>query len=310
MTASAKKDLPPLDALRAFEAVGRHLSFTRAAASLFITQSAVSKQIAMLEAALGLRLFERHTRSLRLTAAGERLLRATEAALATLRAAVAEVRSGDDPTVTLTCTPAFASFWLIPRLGAFQRANPGIDIRVSADTRIVDLDKGGYDAAIRYLADGSAPARALRISGGSVIAVCSPALLRHGYALKKPQDLARHVLLDYEDDQRNLPWLSWPAWLESAKLTDLRPAGRVTFNHFEAAIRAAIDGQGVALAMRGLVADLLQTGALIAPLAQHFATSRSYFLLLSQRGAHNPAVAAFHAWMQTTSEGGRLGAGQ
>lgn len=133
-----KHDLPPLEALRAFDAAARHLSFTRAAGELFVTQSAVSKQVIALELALATRLFERRSRALQLTAAGERLLRATDSAFAELRAAAAELRGGDEPTVTLATTQAFASFWLIPRLADFRRSHPGIDIRISADSRLVD----------------------------------------------------------------------------------------------------------------------------------------------------------------------------
>ena len=302
MTKGSRQDLPPLDTLRVFEIAGRELSFTRAADRLFVTQSAVSKQIGTLESAIGLSLFERKTRSLKLTQAGERLLRATETSLATLREAFADLRSGDEPIVTLTCTPAFASCWLIPRLNAFRRLNPGVDIRISADTRIVDLERGRFDAAVRHLPDRSAPAGALPIAGGAVIAVCSPNLLKTVHALKKPQDLIHHVLLDYVDEARHLPWLSWSVWLEAAGLVDLRPLGRVEFNQYESAIRAAVDGQGVALATRGLVENLLDSGALVTPLPQRYSNPRSYFLLISQRGAGNPAVAVFHQWMQSAAD--------
>lgn len=303
MNASARRDLPPLDGLRVFEIAGRELSFTRAAKRLFVTQSAVSKQISTLEAALGVALFERATRALRLTPAGERLLRATEASLATLREAIADLRDGDEPTVTLTCTPAFASFWLIPRLGAFRRLNPGIDIRISADPQLIDLDKGRFDLAVRHLPDRSAPAGALRIAGGAVVAVCSPRILRSGHALKKPQDLANHVLLDYVDDARQLPWLTWSVWLEAAGLADLRPRGRIEFNQYEGAIRAAIDGQGVALVAKGLVAPLLENGTLLTPMPHRYSNPRSYYLLVSKRGTSNPAVAIFRDWVRSAADG-------
>ena len=263
-----------------------------------MTQSAVSKQISALESALGLSLFERQTRALRLTPAGERLLRATEAALAILREAVADLRAGDEPTVTVTCTPAFASLWLIPRLGEFRRVNPGIDIRIAADLRVTDLEKGRIDVAVRHLADQAAPADAVRIAGGAVIAVCSPKLLKSKQALKKPQDLSSFVLLEYVDETRQLPWLAWSVWLEAAGLAELRPLGRIEFNHYDAAIRAAIDGQGVALATADLVNSLLANGSLVTPLPHRFSNPRSYFLLVSQRGANNPAVSVFRQWMQ------------
>ena len=298
-----KDDLPPLDALRAFEAAARHLSFTRAADELFVTQSAVSKQVIALESALATRLFERKTRALALTAAGARLQRATAIAFDELRRAATELRGGDEPTVTLATTQAFASFWLIPRLADFRRLHPGIDIRISADTRMVDLERGRFDAAVRYLQDRNAPAGALRLFGDTVLPVVSPALLKKsGKPLARPADLAHHVLLAYEDEEQRRPWLSWPVWLEMAGVADLRPAGSIAFNQYEPAIRAAVDGQGVALATLALVADLLTQGKLVAPLPQRFATPRSYYLLLAQRAATNPAVEPFRRWLANQIE--------
>lgn len=293
-----KDDLPPLEALRAFDAAARHLSFTRAAEELFVTQSAVSKQVIALESAMAVRLFERKTRALGLTTAGERLQRATETAFAELRAAAAELRGGDEPTITLSTTQAFASFWLIPRLADFRRSHPGIDIRISADTRLVDLERGRFDAAVRYLQDRNAPATALRLFGDTVLPVVSPALLKKSARpLAKPADLAHHILLVYEGEQQRRPWLSWPVWLEMAGVPDLRPAGSVSFNQYESAIRAAVDGQGVALATLALVADLLKQGKLVAPLPQRFSNPRSYYLILADRAAANPAVEPFRRWL-------------
>lgn len=298
-----KDDLPPLDALRAFDAAARHLSFTRAAEELFVTQSAVSKQVIALESALAVRLFERKTRALALTTAGERLQRATAIAFAELRRAASELRGGDEPTVTLATTQAFASFWLIPRLADFRRRHPGIDIRISADTRLVDLERGRFDAAVRYLQDRNAPATALRLFGDTVLPVVSPALLKKsGKPLAKPADLAHHVLLAYEDEDQRRPWLSWPVWLEMAGVPDLRPAGSIAFNQYEPTIRAALDGQGVALAMLALVADLLKQGKLVAPLPQRFANPRSYYLLLANGAAASPAVDAFRQWLANQIE--------
>ena len=298
-----KGDLPPLETLRAFDAAARQLSFTRAAEELFVTQSAVSKQVIALESALGTRLFERKVRALALTPAGERLRRSTEAAFAELRAAAAELRGGGEPTVTLATTQAFASFWLIPRLADFRRGHPGIDIRISADTRLVDLERGRFDAAVRYLQDRNAPATALRLFGDTTLPVLSPALLKKSARpLRKPADLAHYVLLAYEDEGQRRPWLSWPAWLEMAGVADLRPAGSVAFNQYEPTLRAAVDGQGVALASLALVADLLAAGKLVAPLPQRFANPRSYYLVLADRAAANPAVEPFRHWLASQAE--------
>ena len=305
------RTLPPLEAMRVFAVAARELSFTRAAAALFVTQSAVSKQVIALEAALGTALFERRTRALALTPAGERLRRAAERALAELGAAVDEIRGGGEPTVNLATTHAFASFWLIPRLADFRRCHPGIDIRISADTRVVDLERGGFDAAVRYLQDRNAPADALRLFGDTVLPVASPAWLKKaGHPLARPADLSHHVLLDFDDREHARPWLTWAAWLEAAGAADLRPAGTIAFNQYDAAIRAAVDGQGVALATLALVSDLLREGRLVAPLPQRFAHARAYYLLMSERGAANPAVAAFRRWLAARvggeGEGGKL----
>lgn len=293
-----KESLPPLEALRAFDVAARHLSFTRAADELFVTQSAVSKQVIALESALATRLFVRKTRALALTPAGERLLRATTTAFADLRAAITELRGGEEPTVMLATTQTFASFWLIPRLADFRRINPGIDIRISADSRMVDLERGRFDVALRYLPDHEAPATALRLFGEMVLPVASPAYLeRSAKPLSTPADLAHHILLLYEDEEMRRPFQSWSAWLEMARVANLRPAGSISFNQNEAALRAALDGQGLALATLALVADLLQEGRLVAPLPQRFSTPRSYYLVLPQRATTNPAVTAFCQWL-------------
>ncbi|MCF8152213.1 MAG: LysR family transcriptional regulator [Sulfuritalea sp.] len=299
-----KDSLPPLEALRAFDAAARHLSFTRAADELFVTQSAVSKQVIALESALATRLFVRKTRALALTAAGERLWRATEAAFAELRAAAIELRGGEEPTVMLATTQSFASFWLIPRLADFRRLHPGIDIRISADSRLVDLERGRFDAALRYLPDHEAPATAMRLFGETVLPVASPEYLeRAAQPLSNPADLARHILLLYEDEDLRRPFQSWSTWLEMAGVADLRPAGSISFNQNEAAMRAALDGQGVALATLALVAGLLQQGKLVAPLPQRFSNPRSYYLVLPQKATLTPAVAAFRHWLTAQIDG-------
>jgi DNA-binding transcriptional LysR family regulator len=263
---------------------------------LHVTQSAISKQVIALEASLGVPLFERKTRALALTSAGDRLQRATDSAFAELRSAVTYLASAGEPTVNLATTPAFAAFWLIPRLADFRRGNPGIDIRISVDMRVVDLDRGGFDAAIRYLSDKEAPANALRLVDETVLPVCSPALLKQ-HPLKNPEDLAGHILLSYEDEKQRRPWQSWPVWLEMAGVPNLRPAGTVQFNLYEPAIRAAVEDQGVALATLGLVSDLLKSGALVAPLPHRYSKARAYYFIVGSRAAENPAITPFRTWL-------------
>lgn len=293
-----KDPLPPLDALRTFAVAARELSFTRAAAELFVTQSAVSKQVRVLEEALGVRLFERQHRALQLTEAGATLYRAAEDAFSGLRETARQLIGGDEPAVTLSTTPALASLWLIPRLAEFSRANPGIDVRISTDTRVVDLDRGAYDLVIRSMPDAVAPQGARRLFGEVVLVVCSPALASDSKRpLASAADLAHHTLLAYEDDQSKRPWLGWPMLFEVLGVPGLRPAATIRFNQYDQLLRAAIEGQGIAIANLGLVRDALADGRLIAPFAQRLATPRSYFLLTNGPALRRPAVARFCAWV-------------
>lgn len=294
----AKDPLPPLDALRTFVVAARELNFTRAAAALYVTQSAVSKQIRVLEEALGVALFERRHRALQLTEAGATLYRAADEAFANLRDTARRLMGGDEPAVTLTTTPALASLWLIPRLAEFSRANPGIDVRISTDTRVVDLDRGSYDVAIRSLPDTAAPERGRRLFGEVVLVVCSPHLAAEAHRpLGVPGDLARHTLLAYEDDRAKRPWLGWPMLLEVLGVPGLRPAATISFTQYDQLLRAAIEGQGVAIANLGLVRDALADGRLVAPFAQRLATPRAYYLVAGGDALRRPAVARFCDWV-------------
>lgn len=293
-----KDPLPPLDALRTFAVAARELSFTRAAAELFVTQSAVSKQVRVLEEALGVRLFERQHRALQLTEAGATLYRAAEDAFAGLRETARQLIGGDEPAVTLSTTPALASLWLIPRLAEFSRANPGIDVRISTDTRVVDLDRGVYDLVIRSMPDAAAPQGARRLFGEVVLVVCNPALATDPKRpLASAADLAHHTLLAYEDDQSKRPWLGWPMLFEVLGVPGLRPAATIRFNQYDQLLRASIEGQGIAIANLGLVRDALADGRLIAPFAQRLATPRSYYLIANGPALRRPAVARFCDWV-------------
>lgn len=292
-----KDPLPPLDALRVFAVAARELSFTRAAGELFVTQSAVSKQIRLLEEALGVPLFERRHRALQLTVAGEILQRAADEAFARLRETARQLMGGDEPAVNLTTTPALASLWLIPRLGEFARANPGIDVRISTGTQVVDLERGSLDLAIRSLPDTAAPAGARRLFGETVLVVCNPRLAADPQRpLATAEDLVHHTLLAYDDDQRRRPWLGWPTLLEVLGVAGLRPAATISFTQYDQLLRAAIEGQGLAVANLGLVRDALADGRLIAPFAQRLETPRSYYLIVTAAALKRPAVARFCEW--------------
>ncbi len=171
--------MPALDLFRGFEAAARHLSFTRAAEELFITQSAVSRQIQALEQGLGVMLFIRRNRGLSLTAAGEHMLRAVEEALRTLHDAVERIAPDSHQNlVTVTSSIAFCSLWLIPRLAAFRNMRPEVDVRISANNQVLDLDRERIDIGIRYCPAVKAPPGAIRLFGEEILPVCSPALLK------------------------------------------------------------------------------------------------------------------------------------
>ena len=219
--------LPSLDFLRGFEAAGRQLSFTRAAEELFVTQSALSRQVQALEEALGVPLFVRRHRALALTPAGAAFHRDVTAALGALAAAARRRarRRSARPGLTLSTTVSFASLWVIPRLAAFRARHPDVEVYVSADDRLIDLGRGDVDVAVRYWPTRRRPRRGCASSASG----CCRSSARSSCAaastpLAKPADLARHVLLHLDDPDGRTPWLEWSVWLacERAAGTEAR----------------------------------------------------------------------------------------
>jgi DNA-binding transcriptional LysR family regulator len=290
--------LPSLDLLRGFEAAARLLSFTRAGEELFLTQSAVSRQIQELESQLGVPLFERRHRALALTDAGRELYPAAAQVIATMRNATERLRSrAGRRSVSVTTTHSFAALWLVPRLSGFTRAHPEVQVRISADTRVQDLEREGLDLAIRHGPASLAGPNALRLFGEKVFPVCSPKLLETN-PLEKPADLARHVLLQFDDQDGRHPWLNWKTWLEIERVPDLRPAGSLMFSGYEQIIPAAIAGHGVALGRSPLVRDALAAGELVAPFKRKADPARAYYAVLSRYAAERPEVGEFVAWLK------------
>ncbi len=296
----ALRRLPSLDFLRGFDAAGRTLSFTRAAAELHLTQSALSRQVKALEETLGAPLFLRGHRSLALTSAGEALHVSISDALRQIAAAAEQVQGRrDDARVTVTTTVSFASLWVIPRLASFRARHPGIEVYVSADDRTIDLARGDVDIAIRYLAEQRVPGDARHMFGERMLPVVSPAVLaREGARLARPADLASHVLLHLDDHEGSLPWLNWPAWLAANGEAGLRPSGSLRFRMYDQVIQAAIAGQGVALGRLPLLADHLADGRLVAPFARRFDSARGYYILAAPHALERPDVAAFVEWLE------------
>jgi DNA-binding transcriptional LysR family regulator len=295
--------LPALDLLVGFEAAARHLSFTKAGEELFLTQSAVSRQIKELEDQLGVELFQRRHRALALTDAGKSFYASAAQVLTTMRAATDRLRAqAGKKGLSVTTTHSFAALWLIPRLAGFTRSHPGIDVRIMADTRVQDLDRDGLDLAIRHGPASLAGASAVRLMGERVFPVCSPKLLKDkSKPLREPQDLRYHCLLQYDDPEGRHPWLHWKTWLEVERIADLRPAGTLSFSGYEQIIPAALAGHGVGLGRTPLVKDLLASGELVAPFKSSADPARAYYAVVSTSAEGRPEVAEFVAWLKQES---------
>ena len=288
--------LPPLDLLATFECAARHLSFTRAGAERFVTQSAISRQIRTLEDELGVALFKRSHRALALTPDGVRLQRTCTAVLDQLRHTVREIRAPSRREVlSLTTTPGFASLWLIPRLPAFTREHPGIDVRLDASFEKRQLRADGFDVAIRYASAGTSEGEPM--FGESMQPVCSPKLLRRGPPLKRPEDLRFHTLLAVSNAAGMGMPLEWDPWLKAVGLSELQPASTLSFTGYSEAIAAALAGQGVAIGRRPLVDALLRKRQLVAPFKDLTAPTRAYFLIIDPAARARPAVRALEAWL-------------
>jgi LysR family glycine cleavage system transcriptional activator len=291
--------LPSLDLLKGFDAAARHTSFTRAAEELFLTQSALSRQIQTLEEQVGVALFERRHRELRLTDAGQILHATARTVLDDVTHAMAKIRrEQSSQPLTVSTNQPFASLWLIPRLARFRERCPDVDVFISADNRIIDLDRERIDLAVRYCTAAAAPTGAPRLFGERLVPVCSPALTRdRDRPLRRPQDLAHHVLIHIDDERGRFPWLNWSVWFAAMGMEQVVPAGSVRFNHFDQAIQAAVDGQGVALGRVPLIDALLQRRSLVAPFPDKYATTRAYFVVRGSQAAMRPEAESFVEWL-------------
>jgi DNA-binding transcriptional LysR family regulator len=301
--ASPHRPLPPLDLLRGFEAAARHLSFTRAAGELFLTQSAVSRQIQALEEFLGVPLFERRHKTLALTGAGEAYFRSVTQTLDHLREAtrrLREARSGH--VLTVTTTVSFAALWLVPKLARFRKAYPRVDVRITATGEVVDLEREGVDVAIRDCPLNRAPPGAEFLAGEHLAVMCSPTYLKEAkrskLPLDKPADLRRHVLLNLHDVARKWPWLSWAAWFETMGVEEPAPAGTLTFDQYDQVIHAAVHGQGVVLGRMTLAAQLIRDKQLVALFGQQQRLARGFHAVYARGAENRPDARQFVEWVR------------
>ncbi|HET8727749.1 MAG TPA: transcriptional regulator GcvA [Alphaproteobacteria bacterium] len=288
--------LPSLKALRTFEAAGRHLSFTRAAAELHVTQAAVSHQIKALEEELGLQLFRRGHRGLLLTDVGQTYLPEVRAAFEKLAQATDRLRTHDATgALTVSVLPSFAARWLVPRLRRFRRRHPDIDVRLSANDHVVDFERDDVEVAIRYGTGKYQGLAADRFLTEEFFPVCSPALLEETPdgppPLRRPEDLRWHTLL--HDDMRT----DWAMWLLAAGVEGIDPRRGPAFTDSAMLLQAAVDGQGVALGRSALAADDLIAGRLVRPFEISLPAEYAYHIVYPERSAQRPKIVAFRDWL-------------
>lgn len=287
--------LPSLNGLRAFECAARHLSFTRAAEELNVTQTAISHQIRRLEDELGVRLFLRSKDGLALTDEGNAYFPGVRSAFLELRHSTERLLEASDHSVlTISTLVSVASKWLLPRLPSFREAHPQIDVRISASTEWVDFRKGGIDAAIRY-GDGNWPGlRADWLMSDEIFPVCSPRLLTGDKPLNTPVDLAHHPLLQVSGVTAN----DWNDWLHASGQPPLTANGpRLTFDLAMMAVQAAIDGQGVCIGRSTYVDDDLRAGRLVAPFDLRLKSASGFYLVTPHDQAESKKIVAFRGWL-------------
>jgi LysR family glycine cleavage system transcriptional activator len=287
------RKLPPLNAVRAFEAAARHVSFTKAAKELFVTHGAVSKQVAILEAWLGAPLFSRTQSQLKLTDQGRTFLSTVTPALDRIAVTAMQLVEQAEPTaLRINAPPTFTMRWLIPRILAFQKRPGGVEVKLTTSTAPVNFDEFGYDVAIRG-SDTALPGMvSVPFMSEIIVPICHPDLLE-GASLLKPKDLAKHTLISYDTEP-----LSWDDWFGLAKLdSPIKPVKHLRFEQMYFALQAAIEGLGVVLVPLFLVADEVIMGRLCAPFGLRIARQRRYFAHSPQLTAHNPIIESFSSWL-------------
>jgi LysR family glycine cleavage system transcriptional activator len=289
-----KRILPPLNALRAFEAAGRLGSFKEAAAELHVTHGAVSQQVRLLEEWLGASLFERHNRRVVLTSAAKAYLAEIGPLFEQLSQATA--RYGFPETLSRTLfvnAPAtFTLRWLVPRLAQFRAEHPDVDVKVETSNDPVESLEETDDVIIRGGPDTFYGYSMRPFLSEERLPVCSPVLLQR-LPLRTPDDLRQHTLLHTS----SLPRL-WPDWLAMAEIPALRPAASLTFDHFYLTLQAAIDGIGIAMGPTALVSGDLAAGRLVAPFAGPRLPSRSYCTYVSDGKSADDLVVLFRSWLE------------
>lgn len=294
--------MPPLNALRAFEAAARHLSFTRAAEELHVTPAALSHQIKGLEEFLEVKLFVRKTRSIELTDAGRTLYPGLHAGFGELRQAVSSLdRIRNNRVLVISAAPGFTAKWLTPRLYRFLGENPEIDARISATPNVADFEKDGVDVAIRNVKIGSITDPELtaeKLVDIEMLPVVSPRYLEQFGELKEPQDLTRASLIYDESLSDRIQILTWKDWLEKAGVEGVDLRRGLRFNSADHAVDAAVEGAGVLLSYYTIAYEDLRLGRLISPFGLKLTADRAFYFVCRKADENRPTVAAFRDWLR------------
>jgi LysR family glycine cleavage system transcriptional activator len=290
--------LPPLNALRAFEATARCGSFTRAAQELFVTQGAVSRHVAALEGWLEARLIERSRNGIRLTAPGEGYYRIVGAALDQIDFATRRLQARPEvPRLRIKLPPTFAIRWLVPRLARFHARHPQVDVQITTSHHRADFAREDVDISIHSEPSPPGEPNYRRLFGETLLPVCAPSLLEQEPPLSKPADLARHVLLC----SMNRP-SDWPNWLRAAGVPEIDGNSGLKFENAALAYQAAADRLGVMVAVRAFVRDDLATGRLVAPIDLQVPTQGAYYLAYPPNQDLPRHVQDFESWIVGEAE--------
>lgn len=296
------RPMPPLNALRAFEAAARHLSLTKASHELNVTAGALSHQIRGLEEMLGVKLFERRVRAIALTSAGKLLYPGLQTGFMQIRDAVAGLeRDGDERVLVVSTPPGFTAKWLAPRLYRFAQAYPDVDARISSSFGLANFTTDGVDLAVRNLAVEPAPDPDLayeKLLNITVVPVCSPRLLAAHGAARSPQGLARLPLVHDDTLFNRVEVPTWVDWFRKAGVPDADVSRGLRFNSSDHALDAAGEGAGVLLAHSVLAYDELRTGRLVIPVDLTLETGRAYHVVWAKRRRQTARVDAFRAWIK------------
>lgn len=295
--------LPPLSALRAFEAAARLLSFSKAAEELRVTPAAISHQVHALEEDLGVNLFERRNRAVELTASARVLLPGLTEAFAGIQSAVRRLRAHNDTgTLNVTASPSFAGKWLVQRLHRFQERHPDVDVRISATDTVVDLTRADFDIAIRY-GTGRYPGLDVELLlKNEVFPACSPELLRAGPPLETPADLRHHALLHDQAVDRDPLVPTWAMWLKAAGVDAAPAAHGLSFSTNVLALEAAIAGNGVTLAYSTTAAADIAAGRLVRLFSLSLPDLFAYYVVTAPGALERPKVRAFRDWLRREAD--------